>query len=269
MAALNAEVLGEHGTSVAEQRESCRAHFARVADPRHVQGDTTAVVAATFEPLYAAVVFTTSLLSRARQNTVLPSWHAPGAIVEWYYASYNALRAILAATGTTAKDTHMAVAGAVNDQLRMRLPHPFDMVARWARNEEFTSSLPTHLSAQRSTGGPSALTETFNGTRTHARRARHSVAAQVRIEVHAGVVPDQSTGQVGDDAPQRDTAGVDLPEAPPAGPGAGFRDGEREQRAVPVDRARRAAGAGIEALPTEDDPHAQDRNCVALAGTVG
>ena len=164
MQALSAEIDGEHGSSVEEQWSACQNRFTAVEARAPIPH-----LAAVFEPLYASVTYATSLVSLARKPSVEP-WRCAGAIVEWYYAVYNAFRAILSATDQPAPETHAKVANVVNAQIRPRLPHPLDMHAIWVRNEEFEPKFPCYPSLQLRGGSPSPLTETFDGSRKHAQQ---------------------------------------------------------------------------------------------------
>lgn len=162
MHALSSEIDAEHGRSVEEQWRACQANFESVV-PRDVQH-----LAAVFEPLFGAITYATSLASLAQQTSVAP-WRCPGAIVEWYYAIYGAMRAILSACDQPAPDKHARVADALNGQIRERLPHPFDLHAVWLKNEDYRPELPHHPMTQARLGSVNPLTESFNGTRQHAQ----------------------------------------------------------------------------------------------------
>src|SRR5687768_15266996 len=81
--ALSFEVDRVHGTASADQWMSCHGQYAGV------ERRSRPLLAAVFEPLLASMTYSASLLSLASEQQV-ESWKAPGAIVEWYYAVYNA-----------------------------------------------------------------------------------------------------------------------------------------------------------------------------------
>ena|GEM_PF-1977103 len=139
MKALDIEIRGEHGTTPAEQFESCRKHFSGITQR---QGEVK--LAPVFEPLYAALNFSMALTSMSQENRPVP-WILPSAIVTWYYCFYNALRAVFTAQGIDAIDTHAWLyKRGMNSDLREKLPHPLNMVASWVRNEEYSLLLPDY-----------------------------------------------------------------------------------------------------------------------------
>jgi hypothetical protein len=154
--ALSYEIVQEHGATADAQWATVRGHFERVAKPRRASDN---VLAGVFEPLFGSIQWAASLVSLASRDAVDP-WECPSATVTWYYANYNALRAMLAACNDIPADTHAAAIRALNGGLRRHLPHPFDMVASRTRGESYSDTLPHHPKAARA-GGPSAV---INGT---------------------------------------------------------------------------------------------------------
>ena len=176
MAALDWEVRATHGDTAREQTASCDRHFASeplLPSVRKSNGKpTAALLARVFEPLYGAAVFSTALMDAAIARTPVTAigpWHGPGLIINWYYANYNALRAMLtASTGVRPRDTHAGAGDALSGAFRERLPHPFDMVAEWERGEHFSPKLPSMPSAIYRPGPH--LIETFKGSRSQAQQ---------------------------------------------------------------------------------------------------
>lgn len=154
--ALSYEIVQEHGATADAQWASVHGHFERVAKSRRTADD---VLAGVFEPLFGSIQWAASLVSLASRDAVDP-WECPSATVTWYYANYNAFRAMLAACNDIPADTHAAAIRALNGGLRRHLPHPFDMVAARTRGESYSDTLPHRPDAARA-GGPSAA---INGT---------------------------------------------------------------------------------------------------------
>lgn len=163
MHALAYEISAEHGEGFDAQRASLSNALAsvklRAGMPHPAQ---------VFEPLYAATTYSTSLISLACQDAV-GAWQCPGAIIEWYYAVYNAARAIVAACNNPAPETHAAVASALKGQLRAILPHPLNMRAVHVAGEKFTPELP-HYPGTKPKPAENPLAEKFKESRDHAQR---------------------------------------------------------------------------------------------------
>lgn len=164
--ALSHEVIREHGATADAQWASVRAHFERAARPRRTEGGPLADV---FEPLFGSVQWAASLVSLASRDVVDP-WECPSATVTWYYANYNAFRAMLAACNRLPEDTHAAASRALNGGLRPHLPHPFDMLARRERGESYADTLPHHPAVAREGGPSAAINGPFVESRLVARR---------------------------------------------------------------------------------------------------
>src|SRR5690606_20505914 len=113
--------------------------------------------------LFASLTYTSSLVTAAMQPHV-DGWRAPGAVVEWYYAVYNAARAMLAAHSAPAAETHAAVADRFANDLRGSLPHPFNMHAPFVRNEEFAPQLPSYPQMRPRRGPANPLSDAFAST---------------------------------------------------------------------------------------------------------
>lgn len=158
---LALEIAAQHGDSTNEQFASCLAHFRA-----NTQGGASIPEKrAVFEPLFSSLTNALTIVSQAVDGASRqPPWTVPGLIVSWYYATYTAMRAMLAASGVDAPDTHAGVIKAVGASLRTRLPHPLNMTSSLIRNEEFSKELPDYP-------GTSScdLAVAFPGTRTAAR----------------------------------------------------------------------------------------------------
>jgi hypothetical protein len=164
--ALSHEVLQEHGDTALAQWESVQDHFGGTVKPRRM---TETSLVDIFEPLFASMQFATSLVSMASRGEADP-WECPGATITWYYATYNAFRAMLAACNQLPQDTHAAAVRALNGGLRPLLPHPFDMVATRGGGEEYDDRLPRHPRIQRTRGGFAAINGAFVEDRPVAQR---------------------------------------------------------------------------------------------------
>jgi hypothetical protein len=140
--ALSSEVTREHGETAAGQFLACR----RAVRSRPRIKENPLALATIFEPLVGAIVNVLSL-----QDIVLSAkpWQRPPAIVAWYYAIYGAVRAMFAAIGRRVGEQHAAANKAFAADLRCRLPHPFNMLARHRANEEYEVILPTHPDTER------------------------------------------------------------------------------------------------------------------------
>jgi hypothetical protein len=76
---------------------------------------------------------------------------------------------MIAACNLPPPDKHAAVSRSLNGSVRSILPHPLNMRAVHVAGEEFAVELPSVPSAVRR-AGVSPLTESFEGTRDHARQ---------------------------------------------------------------------------------------------------
>lgn len=137
---LASEICAEHGETVNAQHESCLRLFRKNTQG----GGTNLGTQAIFEPLFSALTNTLSVVSSCLDEAGTRPWSVPGVIVDWYYATYTAMRSMLAANGIRASDTHSGVIKAVGSSLRARLPHPLNMQAQWLRNENFSKELPNY-----------------------------------------------------------------------------------------------------------------------------
>jgi hypothetical protein len=163
---LSFEVLQQHGATANEQWASVRRHFEPVVKTRPAADE---ILAAVFEPLFGSFQWAASLFSLASREVVDP-WECPNATVTWYYANYNAFRAMLAAFNNTPEDTHAATIRALNGGLRRQLPHPFDMIALRERGEKYSDHLPHYPKVERAGGPSAAINGSFREDRLLAQR---------------------------------------------------------------------------------------------------
>lgn len=164
--ALSYELNAEHGATVVDQRAALRKHFEGSVKPRKVDEDHLVDV---FEPLFGSIQGSTSLVSLASRD-VVDAWECPTATVTWYYAVYNAFRAMFAARDRLPADTHASAVNALNGELRTLLPHPFDMVAERIKGEKYEDKLPHYLTERRAGGRSAAINGAFSNNRTVARQ---------------------------------------------------------------------------------------------------
>ncbi len=140
MQALSFEITQEHGTTSTSQFASCQSIF----DKSVTRLERKIALAPIFEPLFHSLTFAITLTSMVEDRTCRP-WTFPSAIISWYYATYNAFRSIIEASGTDAPDHHAGLQRCLfGNNIRPKLPHPFNMVAVYKRNEEYSIELPSH-----------------------------------------------------------------------------------------------------------------------------
>jgi len=137
MRALSLELVAAHGASAPEQFQSCLKRFRDNTEG----GGSSLSYQAVFEPMCSSLTNALAICTRAGVQS-LPPWTIPGAIVEWYYAHYMAVRSMLAASPQEVEDTHASVIKAFGASLRRKMPCPLDMVATWVKNEDFDKVLP-------------------------------------------------------------------------------------------------------------------------------
>lgn len=137
--ALAHEVIHEHGSSAAEQLRACRR---AVKNERPVSG-TALRAGAIFEPLFGAISNAMALTTIASDSRSV-GWHRPAAVVTWYYAIYGSIRSMFAVAGQAVAENHGAAMRTYVSLLRQRMPHPFDMVARHRKAEQYELQLPLY-----------------------------------------------------------------------------------------------------------------------------
>jgi hypothetical protein len=133
MKALAYEITQEYGKTEEEQVKACRNIFANVT-PCKNKPELDIV----FGPLFHSLVFVESIQSVNCMEEARP-WMFASEIVKWYYSVYNSFKTILAAFSGKETDTHAAMIKALNaGNLRKSLPYPFNMLAKWEKNEEYS-----------------------------------------------------------------------------------------------------------------------------------
>lgn len=134
--ALRHEIEFEHGTTPGQQYSACKQIVGQWKQPKSPLHST-----AVFEPLISAITFAISA-DHLAQDANKAAWLRPTAVINWYYAIYRSCRSILASRGQPVHDTHTAVYKAYANNLAPHMPHPFNMLAQYDRNEKYTCSLP-------------------------------------------------------------------------------------------------------------------------------
>src|SRR5262249_12711057 len=153
------EITSEHGTDSAAWVKSFRKRISSTL----VAQKTPTPLSESIEPLVSSVSF--SLALRSLESMSLTSaWVRPAAVVVWYYAYYGAVRSMLASVAQPSEDDHKKTMRAYLCALAGRLPHPFDMRAKWVKNESYSPSLPTVGSSMSCN-----LSKSFPGTRAAAQ----------------------------------------------------------------------------------------------------
>ncbi|MCC6629122.1 MAG: hypothetical protein IT340_17170 [Chloroflexi bacterium] len=128
-AALRCEIEAAHGVSPAEQVASLRQHFRRHAPAAPAATRAGEVYCLLFQALTSGTSFQT--ISTPER---VPPWLYPTVVVAWYYTHYQVARAIEIGSGCPPKDDHASVAATFN-QVASRMPHPYDMSARFQRSD--------------------------------------------------------------------------------------------------------------------------------------
>ena len=159
MKALSFEINNEHGNNSLEQFESCR----KIFNENVVTKGAQLPLAAIYEPLFHSLLFCTTLISMNR-SLGANIWTYPSAIISWYYSYYNGFRSILCANNQRVDETHTAVIKALNSSVRAKLPHPFNLVAVYDKDESYKLMLPNYPESQ-----SSRLARDFDETRETAR----------------------------------------------------------------------------------------------------
>lgn len=142
--ALAYEVTNEHGSSTAEQLRACR----RAVKSQPPVSGTALPAGAIFELLFGAVANAMALTTLANDSRSV-TWHRPAAVVTWYYAVYGSIRSMFAVAGQPVAENHSAAMRTYVSLLRQRMPHPFDMVARHHKAEEYELLLPLYPETQK------------------------------------------------------------------------------------------------------------------------
>jgi hypothetical protein len=142
---LSFEISEEHGGSPREQIDSCRLWFTQRIKNRSGKIPLSPI----FGPLFHSLTFSVSLVSLKEHGACGP-WMFPGAVVLWYYAIYNAFKSILAAYDNRETHTHnQMIKSLIGNDIRPKLPHPFNMVAHHSSAEEYDVTLPNYTNAKK------------------------------------------------------------------------------------------------------------------------
>ena len=136
--ALAFEISSEHGQDSA----AWNASFRRGLSPTLAAPTNPRPLLESVEPLISSVSFSLSLQSIEDQSETA-AWLRPAGVVAWYYALYGAVRSMLASVAQPSGDDHRKTMRTYLSSLAGRLPHPFNMRARWIRNEEYAGHLPS------------------------------------------------------------------------------------------------------------------------------
>lgn len=131
--ALRFEIESAHGKTVQQQVESCRIFYNR-DKPKRVT--TFTANGDLFEQLFFSVIYCMTVDRFSSELSKTP-WIRPTAIVDWYYAVYFSIRAILPVFGHQISEDHSKTAKFVASTFRTHLPYPFDMLARKTTGEEY------------------------------------------------------------------------------------------------------------------------------------
>ena len=152
MQSLSLEITQSHGSSPIAQFISCQSQFASTLRPL----ENSASLPSIFGSLFHSLTFASTLTSMVEAQPCRP-WTFPTAIVAWYYATYNAFRAIVGVSGNFPPETHAGLQRCLyGSQIRPKLPHPFNMVAKYQNNEDYTLELPNYPGVE-----PADLAATF------------------------------------------------------------------------------------------------------------
>lgn len=148
--ALRFEIESAHGTTVQQQVESCR-NFHNQNKPQKTHPNLA--TSALFEQLFFSVLYCMTVDRFSSELSTTP-WVRPTAIVDWYYAVYFSIRAILPIFGHRISEDHSKTAKFVASTFRTHLPYPFDMFARRSTGEEYKTYVggdqPQHYDLNRS-----------------------------------------------------------------------------------------------------------------------
>lgn len=136
---LSFEISNSHGDTPFDQYSSILAQV-RANGVNPLQNANRLDIGETFGSLYRGITFTMSLDTLVKSEP--KAWTYPAAIVQWYYAVYNSLRAINIAQTLELTDTHAGLSKSMNNVSQF-LPHPFNMLAEWQNGKNYLCTLPT------------------------------------------------------------------------------------------------------------------------------
>lgn len=148
--ALRFEIENTHGKTVQQQIESCRDFY---SGDKSIKANPNTANGKMFEQLFFSVIYSMTVDRFSSQLSTAP-WIRPTAIVDWYYAVYFSIRAILPIFGHQISEDHAKTAKFVASTFRTHLPYPFDMLARRTTGEEYDTYIggaqPQHHDLNRS-----------------------------------------------------------------------------------------------------------------------
>lgn len=185
--ALRYEIESTHGESISEQVESCRKFY---YNSKHRQ-ILTSSNSELFEHLFFSVIYCMTLDKFSSELRKTP-WISPTAIVDWYYAVYFSIRAMLPIFGHKIPEDHSKTARFVSSTFRTHLPYPFDMFARRTNGENYEVYLngiqPQYYDLSRiiydNSMAQGMLAQYLNGTATwHVKRTKRSILDDKKLNV--------------------------------------------------------------------------------------
>lgn len=153
-AALRFSIESRHGSTPAEQFNSCRDHFR----PQQVKRGPAEKQGELYCLLFHSLTSATTLITLDSSEAGRP-WMYPTTIVAWYYAHYHAIRAAAFARGLAPADTHTSLMKTINSGLRRQLPHPYNMLATHNGDGTYRAELPDVPEAK-----SAQLVRKFDGT---------------------------------------------------------------------------------------------------------
>ncbi len=148
--ALRFEIESTHGRTIQQQVESCRNFYKK---GKSKKAPTDLATGELFEQLFFSVIYCMTVDRFSSELSKTP-WIRPTAIVDWYYAVYFSIRAVLPIFGHKIPKDHSKTANFVVRTFRTHLPYPFDMFARRTTGEGYDTFIggiqPQHHDLSRS-----------------------------------------------------------------------------------------------------------------------
>lgn len=186
--ALRYEIGNAHGKSVSEQVDSCRKFY---KNDKASPTNASSLSSELFEHLFFSVIYCMTL-DRFGSELRDTAWISPTAIVDWYYAVYFSMRAMLPVFGHKIPEDHSKTARFVTSTFRTHLPYPFDMFARRAKGENYEVYLngtqPQHYDLSRiiydNFMAQGMLAQYLSGTATwYVERTKQSILADKNLHI--------------------------------------------------------------------------------------
>ena len=161
-AALAFEIEQEYGPTPAQQYRACVDHFAS----KGLDGGASANKSMV-EPLLLSLTNAMALCTLSEAVSLQGrAWMMPSASVTWYYATYMAVRSMLASIGLQdIPETHRGTTKSFDASLRRILPHPVNVVSIHRRAEDYRLVLEAYPEEKAGCN----LADAHEGTRGHAR----------------------------------------------------------------------------------------------------